>query len=371
MTSLPSLLVLNLTTDCNMRCLYCYASAGDKQNYMQSKIAIKTIKELKELNKNKTIRILFHGGEPLLCFKQIEEIVDFCKKNYKDGIDFYIQTNATLLTPSIIQYLSKNNIKISISIDGCNETSNYCRVLKNSQNSFHIIQDTINNLNKYQIEYNCLVVLNKHNYKYVEQIIKYFVKHNCTNFSFNYFIKSGRGKTNNNLALTNTQLFTTTKKILHTIHKFYDAGIILTERNTNFLVRTIYSSKKYFMCANSPCGAGLNLLGITPTGDIYPCDDLSSEPLFCLGNIEKSHLKDILNNKKLKYFLNCSYENIEQCKNCTLKNKCGAGCCSRKFFENGNIYTLDPICSFYKKIIPYIEDLIKNNKIPKGLYNLK
>ena len=38
-----------------------------------------------------------------------------------------------------------------------------------------------------------------------------------------------------------------------------------------YLYKMVKTGKKHYMCANSPCGAGLNIFGITPKGDIFPC----------------------------------------------------------------------------------------------------
>ncbi len=353
-----------------MRCKYCYASAGESSNYMTADTACNLISQLSDLNKNKTIKILFHGGEPLLCFKQIMEITDFCEKKLSSKYDFYIQTNAILLDNSILAYLRTHNIKLSISLDGCDAKTNKCRELSNNLNSFDVIKNKIVLINNLGIDYNCLSVLNRYNYKSVSTVIDFFVNNNCHNFSFNYFIKSGRGIENSNLAITNQQLFVATKQILDTVHKYFKLGITLHERNTQYLVKTIVTGKKLFMCANSPCGAGLNLLGVCPNGDIYPCDDLSSQPQFKLGNIKRQSVIEILNNSTIDYFANCSYKNINECRDCRWSKFCGAGCCSRKYFENGNIYSKDPICGFYKLIIPYIQGLLKNNAIPMELYGL-
>ncbi len=371
MLSIPKLVVLNLTTDCNMRCMYCYASAGDYQSYMSKETAIKTVKELKEINNDGKIKILFHGGEPLLCLDVIKEVISYCEQNYKkEDIDYYIQTNCLLLSRDVITYLKEKDVKISISIDGCDYKSNECRVLANGGNSFNIIKNAIDEMNRQKVMINCLAVLNKKNYKYVEKTIDFFVANNIYNFSFNYFIKGGRGGQNSYLALTNENLFETTKKIINKLEYYYQKGIILNEKNVFYLVKSIATARKLYMCANSPCGAGLNIFGITPSGDIYPCDDLSSQEQFCLGNINEKHLKDILESPIIQHFACCNYDNINECKDCNLKSYCGAGCCSRKFYENDTIYSKDPICGFYKLAIPYVKDLLKNKKISKEIYGI-
>ena len=372
MLSVPKLVVLNLTTDCNMRCKYCYASAGDYQSYMTKETAIKTVKGLKEINNDGKIKILFHGGEPLLCFDVIKEVISFCEANYKkEDVDYYIQTNCVLLDKEVIAYLKEKDVKISISIDGCDCNSNECRILANGQNSFDIIKKAIDEMNRQNVMINCLAVLNEKNYNDVENIIDFFVENKVYNFSFNYFIKGGRGNENSYLALTNDKLFETTKKIINKLEEYYKKGILLNEKNVFYLVKSIATSKKLYMCANSPCGAGLNIFGITPSGEIYPCDDLSSQKQFCLGNINEKHLKDILESPIINHFACCNYDNIEECKNCELKQYCGAGCCSRKFYENDTIYSRDPICGFYKLAVPYVKELLKQNKITKDIYGLK
>ena len=165
-------------------------------------------------------------------------------------------------------------------------------------------------------------------------------------------------------------MFEATKKIIKKLEEYYSKGILLNEKNVFYLIKSIATNKKLYMCANSPCGAGLNIFGITPDGEIYPCDDLSSQQQFCLGNIKEKHLREILESPVISYFANCNYENIKQCCQCELKKHCGAGCCSRKFYENDSIYSKDPICGFYKLAIPYVQELLNNNKISKEIYSI-
>ncbi len=371
MLRIPKLVVLNLTTDCNMRCKYCYASAGEKQTYMSKDVAIKTIKELKEINGNNSIKVLFHGGEPLMCLDVIKDVIDFCEKNYdKKSIEYYIQTNCILLNKEVISYLKEKDVKISISLDGCDPNSNACRILKNKHNSFDIIKKSIDELNAQNVKINNLAVLNKKNYKNVGEIIDFLVSNKIYNFSFNYFIKGGRGNTNSNLALTNEEIFEATKIIIDKLNEYYKQNILLNEKNVYYLVRSLATKKKLYMCANSPCGAGLNIFGITPNGDIFPCDDLSSQNQFKLGNVKEKHLSEILSNPIVTNFAMCTYSRIKGCKTCKLKTYCGAGCCSRKFYENGDIYSIDPICGFYKLAIPYVQELLNSGKIIREIYNI-
>ena len=366
MLRVPKLVVLNLTTDCNMRCKYCYASAGDRQNYMNYDTALKAVEELRRINNYGKVKVLFHGGEPLLCYDIIKKIIAHYKElGLEKEIDYYIQTNCVLLTEDKIKYFKDNDVKISISIDGNNRFSNRCRILTNNKNSITYIKKAIKYLNKNHVKINALAVLNKYNYNKIGEIIDFYVANNIYDFSFNYFIKGGRGNENSYLSLSNEEVFEATKSIIEKIEEYYKKGIKLNEKNVYYITKMYQTGSKHYMCANSPCGAGLNIFGMTPNGDIYPCDDLSSVDKFFLGNIKEKPLDQILESSVVNYFAKCNYENIEECRDCKIKKYCGAGCCSRKYYDTDSIYSRDPICGFYKLLYPYMQEKIKNGLIGK------
>ncbi|MGM9877076.1 MAG: radical SAM protein [Bacilli bacterium] len=366
MLRVPKLVVLNLTTDCNMRCKYCYASAGEKKSYMTYETALRVIEELRRINNYNKVKVLFHGGEPLLCYDVIKKIINHYKEEHlEEDLDYYIQTNCVLLSDDKIKFFKENDVKISISIDGNTEQSNNCRILVNKENSIELIKNVIDNLNKNNVKINALSVLNKYNYDKVSEIIDFYVENKIYDFSFNYFIKGGRGHDNSDLSLSNEELFMATKTIINKIEKYYKKGIILNEKNVYYITKMFNSGSKHYMCANSPCGAGLNIFGITPNGDIFPCDDLSSIEKFKLGNINEMPLDKILESSVVNYFAECNYSKIKECQNCQIKNFCGAGCCSRKYYDTNSIYSKDPICGFYQLIYPYMNKKIKDGLIGK------
>ena len=112
---------------CNLACEYCYADkgrydvAGIVIDFETAKTTIDTMAELAYENGGKSIHITFFGGEPLLQFKLIKQIVEYAKdvihdKNITIRLD--IVTNGTLFTDEIIEFMEKENFVITISIDG-------------------------------------------------------------------------------------------------------------------------------------------------------------------------------------------------------------------------------------------------------------
>lgn len=139
-----SQLILVIAKDCNLRCKYCILGEHYNNNcsrYTSEKMNFKTAKKaidyFIELNSKKmehgfinTPTITFYGGEPLLNFELIEEVVDYCKSR-KYSVNFGITTNGTLFTDKTISFLVDNNFSTTVSLDGNESETNRKRVFKN------------------------------------------------------------------------------------------------------------------------------------------------------------------------------------------------------------------------------------------------
>lgn len=142
---------LNLTPACNLKCTYCFAQGGDygqQGKLNMDEDIIPNIEALirNNITKSRKVRFEYFGGEPLLNFKLIKKILDFCDKFSKeDNIEFIhrISTNLTVINEEIIDALGKNNFIISISIDGTRNVQNCLRPFKNGEGSFDKIMENI------------------------------------------------------------------------------------------------------------------------------------------------------------------------------------------------------------------------------------
>lgn len=140
-----------VTDSCNLNCKYCgYGELYQGYDKRTGKnLSVKTAKNLlnfldslkrSTLNRKffKKMRVGFYGGEPLLNFPLIEEIVSCSRSIWgMDGVAFDITTNGTLLD-KYVDFLVKNQFTLRISMDG-NEFHNSYRLLKNGEPSFPIV----------------------------------------------------------------------------------------------------------------------------------------------------------------------------------------------------------------------------------------
>ncbi|MDN5346355.1 MULTISPECIES: radical SAM protein [Petrotoga] len=158
-------LFLIVTEDCNLRCKYCAYSGNyynmriHRQVYMESSIAkeavkkyLNTLKETKRRNPYLKPIIGFYGGEPLLNFDLIKEVINYAKKIYK-GCFFTLTTNGILLRKEIADFLAQNEVAIAVSLNGQREEHDRLRVFPDHSGSFDIILKNLINLSEKYSDY--------------------------------------------------------------------------------------------------------------------------------------------------------------------------------------------------------------------------
>ena len=163
-------LTLNLTSSCNLRCVYCWNDHGKysnwqflekqteklkkdtKDEYMPVETALKAVDILVgSRGKDKDLVVDFYGGEPLLNLKTLRATVDYCRKNQsKWGLTFHflLATNGTLLTPDVAKELIKKGVQIAVSIDGPKVVHDNNRPFINQEGSFDIISSNLRKMPK-------------------------------------------------------------------------------------------------------------------------------------------------------------------------------------------------------------------------------
>jgi uncharacterized protein len=193
-------LVLNITEDCNFRCKYC-AYSGIYDNiriHSPKKMDLITAKNAVDMffrnldNKNRRLKINsisigFYGGEALLEFSLIKDIIEYARDRLAEKkldnvfeLQFHLSTNGYLLNnKEVLDFLIGNNIGIDISIDGPEEEHNKFRVTKDREKTWESIWENLDYIyNKFPDYYskkvNFLVTL--HPQHVFENIDRFFLE---------------------------------------------------------------------------------------------------------------------------------------------------------------------------------------------------
>ncbi len=156
-------LVLNVTENCNLRCRYCVYSGSylyhrrHTTRSMTRETAIQSIDWFVELvrpqitrNPRKMFGLSFYGGEPLLGFGVIKDVLSYVQGKYPGLFYSVITTNGTLLTPETAKTLVDHDAGIAVSLDGPPTEHDRRRVDPAGRGSY---QRIIRNLNWLRREY--------------------------------------------------------------------------------------------------------------------------------------------------------------------------------------------------------------------------
>jgi len=339
---------------CNFKCVYCYAGGGTygyKYNLdMKFDIAKKGIEFLLK-NRNRTLKILrinFFGGEPLLNFSLIKNIVKYCKnieRNLNIRFKFSLTTNGSIFNQEIINFLKNYDFFIEISLDGPPEIHNLYRKTNEGKNTYELVKNNIYLLCKEglnnRISLRATFNLGKYD---LSKIISHL---RCFNVRRVYVDKIGPFPgINIKLTPINKTLFKNTiDKIFNKLKNKKHLEVTLKSLPDNWinLVKMIH----FRYLKNQFCSAGKSYLAVSSTGNIYPCHRFVGQNEWRLGSVDGGKI-DL---SKLSAFYFLVNGNIV-CNKCWAKYYCGGGCPYINWVRNNDPCKPDSEnCVFYRYLL--------------------
>jgi len=114
-------LILKLVGFCDLACDYCYDYRAETYSRrLSDEVARKAIVD-SLARSGPVLKILFHGGEPLLAIDQIRALVPFAREAARAAereVRFSVQTNGRHFSPATVDFLLENRVSIGVSLDG-------------------------------------------------------------------------------------------------------------------------------------------------------------------------------------------------------------------------------------------------------------
>ena len=241
----PTLAVLKITLACNLKCVYCYSNAGiDQSSHMSPETAHKVVDEYVRLNPNKSISVVLHGGEPLINFKLIKDLVEYSKK-YDNKVIISIQTNASMVTDEIAEFIKNNNIQVGVSLDGPAPFQNTARVLQNGKGSLDQTLRGIRILQKHGVLFGVLGVMTSNVAEHIDEVLDFYLANNIYSFSFIPLMKVGRGGNDSSLYVTGEQIFKAYKKIYERVVEKYGVKLICKRKHVYVFADSLWRREKH------------------------------------------------------------------------------------------------------------------------------
>jgi uncharacterized protein len=334
---LPNHATIFLTTNCNLKCIYCYANAGDKREIIPNKIAIGAVDFIVNnsiLSNKKVFSLTFHGGgEPTLAWNVLTKIVRYAKLQEKTNnlkLRLNLASNG-IISNSKADYIIENFDSLTLSFDGTEYLQNLQRPLAIGKGSFKYVMKTINKFDSKNFNYGIRATVTDKSVTQLAEITQFIINNTKTNaIAFEPVSSCGRC-VQTGVAAPSSNLF---------IDNFRIANAIAKEKN----IKLIYSGARLTSLSETFCRASNDSFCVTTCGNITSCYEVCStdNPLsktFFYGKWNKNTSQFIFFNDKLNYLRKRKVKNLVFCSNCFCKYHC-AGDCVAKMAEKNNILSM-------------------------------
>ena len=334
--SVVKALCLHIAHDCNLRCKYCFASTGDfgvKRTLMSTGIGKKSIDYLiKSSGGKRNLEIDFFGGEPLLNFNTVKEIVDYAKekgKEYGKNFRFTLTTNAILLNEEIKKFINDNIGNIVLSLDGRQETNDRMRFRVDGSGTYKDILPKIKEMadSRNQDRYYVRGTFTHENLDFSKDVL-HLADIGFKQISLEPVVaarESGLDIREEDLG----ELFNEYEKLAFEYIKRHNEG-----NGFNFFHFMLDLDQGPCVIKRlKGCGSGHEYLAITPEGDIYPCHQFVGMESFKMGNVMYEEIKEEIQN----HFKNSNIFTKNDCKVCWARYFCSGGCAANAFQYNKDI----------------------------------
>jgi uncharacterized protein len=333
-------IVLNITNQCNLSCSYCYEFGEDKiatpegkAKFMDWHTAKASVDYLFEsASARDALHITFFGGETLMNFPLLQKVVDYAcglakEKNVRIG--FSLTTNATLLTTKIIEYLADNEIGVTVSIDGTKEMQDKFRIFSNGKGSYDVIKPKIKEL------------IARHRSRPIaarvtltsgaSDVLKIY-DHLKNEFNFHEVAFAPVTTSPNRLYSIGEPGMDKVLEQFSELAKDYLRSALRGEHHGFSNVSDTLAELHQGVNKSLPCGAGLGMVGVGPSGDIAPCHRFVDSDDHVIGHIDTG----IDMEKRGEFLKKGRIDGKYDCHSCWARPLCAGGCHHEAFVRYGD-----------------------------------
>lgn len=147
---------LLLTESCNLGCIYCLNGSGtyhkEAHSRMTPEVALQSVTAcLDQLTPGGHLEVAFFGGEPLLNWPMVKEVIRLCgtgldPRHADKKITYHLTSNLTLCPPDLIGEIKEHRITVMSDIDGPADIHDRCRPFRHGRPSHAQSAETIRRL---------------------------------------------------------------------------------------------------------------------------------------------------------------------------------------------------------------------------------
>ena len=342
-------LCLHVAHICNLNCSYCFASQG-KYNGERAVMSLEVGKRaldflIENSGTRRNLEVDFFGGEPLMNFDVVKELVKYARGREKEtgkNFRFTLTTNGMLIDDDVIDFANRECSNVVLSLDGRREVHDRYRVDYAGNGSWERIVPKFQKLVEARGGKNYYMrgTFTHANPDFLNDI-KEMLSLGFRELSMEPVVTSPDDPS----ALTGEDLPTV-------LRQYEELAELMQEKRREGDPFTFYHymiDLKDGPCIYkrvSGCGSGTEYMAVTPWGDLYPCHQFVGDEKFRLGDVWHG-----VDNKAIQdEFESCNVYARPECRSCWAKLYCSGGCAANAYHASGSVTGIYEYgCKLFKK----------------------
>ncbi len=342
-------LCLHIAHTCNLNCSYCFASQGKyhgERGVMSFEVGKRALDFLIENSGSRhNLEVDFFGGEPLLNFQVVKDLVAYARsveKKYNKNFRFTLTTNGMLIDDDVIDFANRECVNVVLSLDGRKEIHDRFRVDYQGKGSFDTIVPKFQKLVEARGGKNYYMrgTFTHANPDFLEDI-KVMLDLGFTELSMEPVV-----------CAPGDEAELTAEDIVIVKDQYEKLAELMRQREREGSPFTFYHymiDLKGGPCIYkriSGCGSGTEYMAVTPWGDLSPCHQFVGDEKYLLGNI----FDGVTNKEAQDEFASCNLYAREECRGCWASLYCSGGCAANAYHATGSVKGVyKPGCELFKK----------------------
>lgn len=329
-------LCLLIAQDCNLRCDYCFAHAGEYDG-SRGLMPLETAKAaldflISHSGNRRNLEVDFFGGEPLLNFDVIRETVAYgreLEKKHDKVFRFTLTTNAYQVTDEMIDFINREMKNIVISIDGRREVHDARRKNAGGEPTWERVVENAKRIvaGRDGREYYIRGTYTAENLDFANDVLA-IVDEGFDQVSVEPVVSGS-----SDLAIRMEHV----PFLKHEYDVLARESMKREENGEPFNFFHFMIDLDAGPCLNrrlKGCGAGSEYLAVTADGTLYPCHQFAGNDNFRMGNVLDGGEPDA---QIRSQFESTHVYSKEKCAQCWAKYYCSGGCAANAYAANGDI----------------------------------
>ena len=342
-------LCLHIAHTCNLNCDYCFASQGKyhgERAVMSFEVGKRALDFLVENSgSRRNLEVDFFGGEPLMNFDVVKELVAYARSIEKEknkNFRFTLTTNGVLIDDDVIDFANREMSNVVLSLDGRREIHDRHRVDYAGNGSWERIVPKFQRLveSRGGKNYYMRGTFTHENPDFLEDI-KVMLDLGFNELSMEPVV-----------CAEGDPAELTREDLPIVLDQYEKLAELMIEREREGRPFTFYhymidlTGGPCIYKRISGCGSGTEYMAVTPWGDLYPCHQFVGEEKYKLGDIYEG----VTNTAAQCEFSECNVYARPECRDCWARLYCSGGCAANAYHSTGSVKGVYKYgCELFKK----------------------